>query len=266
MQQIREEDVAALVRRFQAGETAALGALYETLAPAVRGTIRGYRGAALPPAVSLQDVVQQSWLVVAEVARGWESRGAFLAYFFRTFPRRLARYVRRAERQSQMAAGEVAEAAPAYELVESDWPTELDQLSQPERTAFLLRALERRSFEGIGLELGVSRVAAARLYRRARTTLAARHAVLPADDGLSGLERLVAALHGTAGPGRTIAGRATVLAHTGLGRPAYDRLMRLLVARGVVVDRRGREAGRLALPTVRESLLALHDEPIRLIQ
>jgi DNA-directed RNA polymerase specialized sigma24 family protein len=93
---IPEADAAALVRRYQQGEREALAYLHEELRPAILAGLRHYRATDLPPSVTLQDLQQQSWIILADLAARWKPGGSFLAYFFQSFPHQINRFVQRA--------------------------------------------------------------------------------------------------------------------------------------------------------------------------
>ena len=131
--------------------------------------------------VSLQDLRQQSWIILAELAGRWKPHGSFLAYFFRSFPREMQRYVARA-RQSQQAHRTRIVTLPHDELIthadsleDQSGATEaailsrelLESLPPRLRVALLLRAVDGQDFGSIARALGVSRATAHRLYRSA---------------------------------------------------------------------------------------------------
>src|SRR5438876_3085965 len=91
-----------LVARYQRGQEGALADLYRFLEPAIRTGERRYRSFKLPTSLTRQDISQQCWIILADLARRWRPRprGSFLAYFFRTFPHRLQRFVHRVRPQS----------------------------------------------------------------------------------------------------------------------------------------------------------------------
>jgi RNA polymerase sigma factor (sigma-70 family) len=183
---VTDAEAIELVLHYQAGEPAALEALYARLRPAVLALLRPYRTAALPGTLAPQDVTQQSWVVLAELASRWRPQGSFLAYFFRSFPRRMRRYVRQAGSSRTTRAvklvslphdelvGQVdrALAEPAADAA-LGWLEPLGELPPEQRVAVALRILEERDFASIGQVLHVSRATAHRLYRQALKQLAA---------------------------------------------------------------------------------------------
>src|SRR5437870_10935851 len=93
---VAEADAAALVLRYQQGEHEALACLHEALRPAILACLRRYRAIDLPPTVTVQDLHQQSWVILADLATRWRPGGSFLAYFFQSFSNQIGRFVQRA--------------------------------------------------------------------------------------------------------------------------------------------------------------------------
>lgn len=252
-----EADAAALVLRYQAGEADGLSALHRLLEPAIRSVVGRYRPAELPSALSMQDVSQQSWVVLAELAGRWRPGGSFLAYFFRSFPLAIARYVRRARSAGPTAIAEAEAGYLASDPAENAlWAEQLADLSRGERLAFLLHTVDQRDFDAIGCALGVSRATAHRLYQRARGRLAARL------DGPGGprqppMVRLVRALHAGVRRDGCLPGRRRVLAVAALTRSQYEALMAQLQAAGAVEARASGASGRLVGRTPAETLARL---------
>jgi RNA polymerase sigma factor (sigma-70 family) len=173
--------VAALVAAHQRGDKGALALLHQQLERPILSFLRGYRSADLPPLVSVQDLRQESWIIVAELAGRWKPSGSFLAYFFRSFPREMQRYVLRA-RQDQVTRRARLVTVPHDDLITqadriegTSGATEaavlsresLESLAPQLRAAFVLRAVDGRDFASIARALGVSRATAHRLYRSA---------------------------------------------------------------------------------------------------
>ena len=92
-EEVVEVEAAALVGRYQDGETGALEVLHGRLERAIRKLLGRYELAQLPSTVTYQDLTQQGWVVLAEVAFRWRPTGRFLAYFFRSFPHEMDRYL-----------------------------------------------------------------------------------------------------------------------------------------------------------------------------
>ena len=188
-EEVIEAEASSLVLRYQAGEAEALWLLHDRLGRAIGSILRRYGKAPLPSTVTSQDLAQQSWVVLAELARRWRPSGSFLAYFFRSFPREIERYIQRSRpnrrtKQTQMIGvphdelmGTAAElVAPAAFADQAAWAEEIASLPAPQRVALLLHAMEGSSFDAIGATLNVSRASAHRLYRRAVARLAVEFA------------------------------------------------------------------------------------------
>jgi RNA polymerase sigma factor (sigma-70 family) len=184
--EVSEAEASALVTRYQAGEAEALALLHARLARAMGKMLRRYRSSDLPSTVSRQDLTQESWIIVAELAGRWRPSGSFLAYFFRSFPHQMERYLQRSRlsrrtKQVQVTAvphdellGSAARLAAREPLVDQmgSWADEIAALPAEQRTALMLHTVEGSSFDVIGRTLHVSRASAHRLYRRAVARLA----------------------------------------------------------------------------------------------
>ncbi len=254
-----EEAVAVkLVERFQRGEGQVLSELHERLGPAMGALLRTYRSSRLPSAITVQDLQQQSWIILSELAGRWKPRGSFLAYFFRSFPHMVGRYVQVHRRSAGIAhedAIRVAEARGPYGAVSEPPFAEpeldgwgLERLSGVEQAVFAMRAVDHESFEVIGTRLGVTRSSANRIYRRAhaRLTGATLAGVQDPADAAGG-EVFDSRLRGDAGSagsaGRSLA--TTGSAQRAQPRPGGDVLARVVQAlhgsegaRGEIVGRR----------------------------
>ncbi len=178
--------LAELALRYQQGDREALALLHERLRPAIFATLGRLLRRPLPGPIAAEDLQQQSWIVLGELAGRWRPTGSFLAYFVRTFERELRRYVARAQPVRGRRAIRVL-AIPHDQLLGvierrhvADDTAEratlfLDQLAiltQAERVAVLLHVLEEQDFGAIGRQLQVSRATAHRLYRRGLARLA----------------------------------------------------------------------------------------------
>ena len=148
--------------------------------------LRHYRAAQLPSTVTPQDLTQQSWVILADLAGRWRPSGSFLAYFFRSFPREVDRFVLHSRPGRRTKQAHVV-AVPHDELLgtadrmpgpdpfadrSASWVDEIVSLPVQQRTALLLRTMDGSSFDAIGRALHVSRASAHRLYRRAVARLA----------------------------------------------------------------------------------------------
>ena len=182
--EVSEADASELVLRYQAGDADALRVLHDRLGRAIASILRRYRAAQLPPTVTAQDLAQQSWVVLAELAARWRPSGSFLAYFFRSFPREMARYLQRSHPNRRTKQTHVF-AIPHDELLgaadklvvrdavgDATWADEIAALPPEQRAALLLHTVEGSTFDAIGAALNVSRASAHRLYQRAVARLA----------------------------------------------------------------------------------------------
>ena len=172
---VTEPEAAALVVRYQDGDPEALALLHDRLGVIILSVLRPYRTATLPSAVTYQDIVQQSWVILAELAERWRPHGSFLAYFFRSFPRALRRYVAvaGAHRGSKWARvvsvpyEELLRAADALGGLHQEpeqllWRQQVGELPVDQRVALTMHVLDGESFEAIGRTLRISRASAAR--------------------------------------------------------------------------------------------------------
>src|SRR5690606_3250498 len=88
------DPLSALASRYQGGERRCLGELYAALHVTIEGALRTQARRALPTCLALEDLRQESCVILAELAQRWDSRrGTFGAYFHRAFPWALSRYV-----------------------------------------------------------------------------------------------------------------------------------------------------------------------------
>jgi RNA polymerase sigma factor (sigma-70 family) len=173
-----------LALRYQHGDPDALADLYSALEPALRSMVWRTCQRGLPTTLQAADLQQQSWLILAELARRWEPRAGvpFAAYLALTFPWALGRYLR-AQSPARRSIHYQVYSAPHDRLVASltgsadddgrDWDERLycqhlvGAVEPRARTALWLHAVEHRSFTEIAAALGVPRATAYDLYRRA---------------------------------------------------------------------------------------------------
>lgn len=265
--EVADAAIRALAVRYQAGDGEALGTLYERLRPAIGAVLRRYRGPGLPGTITTYDVAQESWVVLAELASRWRPSGSFLAYFLRSFPGRMHRYVQRARppRHTQSLDGATAahdaplsqteRTAGAVAAVEEAvlWSEDLASLPPNERAACILRVIEGRDFNAVARALKVSRASAHRIFRRALDRLAASTFSLEGETRAEGrpsdVVRLVRALHALAGPDGALPGRRRIMAAVGVGRRQAAALMAQLEAAGAVAERGPSRPGRLVEAT-----------------
>jgi RNA polymerase sigma factor (sigma-70 family) len=263
---VDDADLVGLVIRFQAGESAVLATLHERLRPVLQSLLRRYQGNALPTPITREDVGQQSWVVLAELAHRWQPTGSFVGYVFQAFPHAIDRHLfslGRGEPTVELneEVAQVAESAHSYaadhDPVPDRWRPALASLTEDQRTVFVLHAVEKRDFTTVGKLLDMPRASASRLYREARAQIARSASALSnAENGQPGdrFEQLVRALHASVGPNGIIAGRRKVLRVSGLTRQEYDGALARLHAAGLIVDRGKRTAGRFLTTTPEETL------------
>ncbi len=169
---------------YQEGGAWALAALHEQLRPAIFAVLRRLLTDRLPATLDFEDLQQQTWVLLGELAARWQPRGPFLAYFLASFERELRRFVAR----SRSHRGQVSVLmVPHAHLIEQidhhhegrNRPEEaaltsqlLSMLPSPERRAVELFVLEAWSCQAIGAELGVSAATAHRLAQRGIARLA----------------------------------------------------------------------------------------------
>src|SRR5437660_90411 len=163
MDEVTEVEASDLVKRYQQGEAAALELLHARLGRAMARPLRRYHPAQLPSTVTRQDLTQQSWVILAELARRWHPTGSFLAYFFRSFPREVERFVQRSHpgrrtKQTQViavphdellgAADKIAAGDPFADRALA-WTDEIASLPPQQQAALTLRTIEGRTFDSI---------------------------------------------------------------------------------------------------------------------
>src|SRR5207244_12743992 len=102
---------ADAIARFRDGEGDALVALHAQLEPAIRSVLARYRPGGLPSSIGAEDLRQQTWVILAELALRWQPSGSFAAYFLSSFPRGLRRYVVRS-RLNRGSSAQVVSLAP----------------------------------------------------------------------------------------------------------------------------------------------------------
>ena len=269
--------VNALVLAYRAGRSELLPPIFDALRPILFTSLKRYGGGGrpLPALLESGDLLQQSWLILDNLARRWSPDGGdFGAYVRTVFPWELWRYVR-AHSPQRRARSVRVDNVDHDDLLErfGDRPGEdgrawvepliaaemLDGLDPLPRRALLLHLVEDRTFTQVARALRLTCTGAYREYRRAldRLRLEAGLDVDPGADAPSGrraIERLVEALHEGAGPDGRLPGRAWVCARAEISEVRFARLMGVLVTRGCVVGRSARRAGRLVHATPAETL------------
>lgn len=279
-----------LAHALQGGQTDALWSLVEVLQPLLRISIRRYqhRSWSLPAALDLDDLRQQSWLILDSLARRWDPAvGDFPAYVRTALPWELWRYVkaqsptRRARTvrvdnvQHDILIDRLEDRAGTDgrswddQLIAAEMLRDLDPIA---RWVFLLHLLEDRSFLDVAKALRLTQTMTYRAYRRALDQLRLRAGLeLDPDDALArrpgsqpAVERLVRTLHENLTVHGRLPGRALVCAKTGLSEVRFARLMGLLVTSGCIIGRTPRQPGRLIHATAEETLAHLRRPPDQL--
>ena len=264
--------VNEMVLAYRAGRPELLQPIFDALGPILFTTLKRYGrgGRPLPASLDSGDLVQQSWLILDELARRWNPAGGdFGAYVRIAFPWELWRYVRahsprrraRAVRVDNVDHDKLLERVGHQpgadgrewdgQLIAAEMLEGIDPL--PKR-ALLLHVLDDQTFAQVGHALQLTCTGAYREYRRAldRLRLEAGLDVDPGADppgSRTALERMVEALHEGAGSDGRLPGRTWVCARAEISEVRFARLMGVLVERGCVVERSARRAGRLVHPT-----------------
>lgn len=280
-----DDEPSRLALAFQAGDRSVLDSLYRAIYPSIAVALLRYRDrpGALPAALDRNDLLQESWLILADLAARWQPTSSFAAYFRSAFPWALSRYVRRNSPSRRARGVQVlgAEHPDVQEQIDlragSDgrewdgdlaWSELLEHLTERERAVLLLHLADQRPFSDVAQALQLTRPAAYRLYRRALKRvqgapirISGRSVLLDADSlnlNLEGeLPELVRALHAGARADGRLPGRDWLMARTGLSEQRVARLVGLLVEAGCVRDRGPRRAGFLVHPSPEETLAAL---------
>ena len=284
------ERANTLALALQQGQPDALSSLVELFQPMLRLSIRRYqnRTLSLPAALDLDDLRQQSWLILDSLARRWDPAGGdFPAYVRTALPWELWRFVK-AQSPSRRARTvrvdnvqhdilmDRLEDRPGTDgrnwddqLIAAEMLNDLDPIA---RWVFLLHLLEDRSFLDVAKALRLTQTSTYRAYRRALDQLRLRAGLeLDPDDALArcpgsqpAVERLVRALHDNITVHGRLPGRAIVCARTGLSEVRFARLMGLLVTSGCIIGRTPRQPGRLVHATPEETLAHLRRPPDQL--
>jgi RNA polymerase sigma factor (sigma-70 family) len=285
------ERANSLALALQGGQAEVLAALVELFQPLLRVSIRRYqsRSLSLPIALDLDDLRQQSWLILESLARRWDPAGGDFPAYVRTAlpwelwrfvkaqsPSRRARTVRVDNVQHDILMDRLEDRAGTDgrqwddQLIAAEMLSDLDPIA---RWVFLLHLLEDRSFLDVAKALRLTQTTTYRAYRRALDQLRLRAGLeLDPDDALArrpgsppAVDRLVRALHGGVNAHGRLPGRAIICAQTGLSEIRFARLMGLLVTSGCIVGRTPRQPGRLVHATPEETLAHLHRPPDQLI-
>ena len=181
------DESSRLALAYRAGDRGALSALHRLLWPLMARAIGRYRDwpGSLPNTLERADLVQESWLILANLAAIWRPAGGdFGAYVRVSFPWVLERYIRqnspnrRTKRlvmlgTEQPGVQEQVDLQPDPGADGREWDNDLawsellEPLSERERAALLLHLADQRTFTDVAQALQLTRPAAYRLYRRA---------------------------------------------------------------------------------------------------
>jgi RNA polymerase sigma factor (sigma-70 family) len=161
-------DANALACRYQHGDADALAALSAQLQPHIGAVVARCSRRPLPPSLTVEDLRQQSWVILATLARRWQPTGSFLSYVLNAFERELRRYVARHWRVSpqdwlQDHTATCHESPAESVAVAGEY---LLRLPARERFAVAAHVLLEQDCATIAHTLGVSRATSFRLCRR----------------------------------------------------------------------------------------------------
>jgi RNA polymerase sigma factor (sigma-70 family) len=286
----REDEIAALVLRYRAGERDLLGELHARLEPAIRGFLGRYRSHRhpLPPGIEEQDLHQQAYVELAEAALEWQPArgGSFISYFLSSFPWRIDRYLR-AHTPSRRTVRFQIRSVPHDQLLEGlnavagldgrDWDGALagaelmEGLPGQYALVVRLRLGHGLSFREIGCATGTSRSAAHETFGRAVSLLRSA-ATSEGKSSVAGtsadrwtgpdvdaghLRRCVKVMHRLASGGAPLPGREALCRAAGLTWREYRGIMARLLSSGCLVGRRRGSPGSLACATPEETLRRL---------
>jgi RNA polymerase sigma factor (sigma-70 family) len=281
-----EDEPSRLALAFRAGDRTVLAALHRELRPLMASSLAYYgdRSEALSAGLERDDLDQESWLILADLAEQWRPEvGSFGAYFRVSFPWALDRYIRlnspsrwaRRFRVLDIELPDVQEQLDHHSDADGRewyrdlaWSELLDPLNERERAVLLLHLAEQKTFTAVARALRLARPAAFRLFQRAVKRLQGssvrvgkRDVLLDADslnlEREGDLRELVRALHAGAGPGGWLPGRRRLMGQIGLSEQRTARLLDLLAEAGCVRERSQGRSGRLVHASPEATLAAL---------
>ncbi|MBI4492149.1 MAG: sigma-70 family RNA polymerase sigma factor [Chloroflexi bacterium] len=251
--------VDQLALAYQAGQRQRLGELYHALEPLIANILRRVGAQRLPGALEAQDLAQQSWVILAELAQRWQPElGAFGAYVVSSLPWALERYIVKHSPARRAAHVQVIsiESEEALRLMNERagddgraWDDRLAcqellaRLPLLERDVLTQHVVERRSFSILAPALGLHPSKAKRLFAVARATLQDKPPGVAASELGPELGALVRTLHQGAAADGLLPGRVWVCTHTGLSQAHYAQLVQCLVAAGAIRGRTARRPG-----------------------
>lgn len=164
--------------RYKSGDAGALEELHKLLEPIIYTGIGHVGLYGRPEHVTADDVRQQSWLILGELARRWEPTGSFLVYFHASFEPTIRRWLGRERgcdakgmrRNFSVEHDDLCGRIDRYTgyrdgdaLPLQEW---LAPLTDAERRAVVLGVLDGYTYEAMAPTLGVSRATAHRLCTR----------------------------------------------------------------------------------------------------
>ena len=185
-----EMRISSLAMRYRSGERPVLGELYAGLEPFIHSILRQHAQGprSLPPGVDPEDLYQQAYVVLAELALDWQParRDNFVPYFLRSFPWRIDHYLR-SQTPSRRTARFQLLSAPHDQLMERiagnpgsdgrDWDAVLvcsellDSIPESYRQVVRLHIFQGLPFAQVGKRMGIGHSAAHEAFGRAITLL-----------------------------------------------------------------------------------------------
>jgi RNA polymerase sigma factor (sigma-70 family) len=274
-----DERVNELALAYRSGRSEVLSELFAAVRPLLMQAIGRYGAepSILPNVLEIPDLVQESWLLLDEMARRWDPDiGAFGAYVRTTFPWELRRYVvgqapgRRARevRVDQVPHDELLNLVGERTGTDGrSWDNQLvmaeilEPLNPLARRLVLSHLVDQQPLTEIAHALQLSLPSTYNQYRRALDQLRIRFGAdaelatgADGSDETRAMRRLVEALHEGANRGSQLPGRRWICARTGLSQLRFNHLIGVLVQAGCIEGRTGRRPGRLVHTTPNETL------------
>lgn len=156
-----------LLSRVKGGETEAMAILYERYGAAVYGiALRLTRSTA-----DAEDILQDVFLGLPEAMRSYQGSGSFAGWIRKVAARTALMKLRRRRIRAEVSLDQVGNPSWARQgLLPEDQmtlETALNAIPEPQRTVFVLKAVEGYSHAEIGAMLGITELAARARYHRA---------------------------------------------------------------------------------------------------
>lgn len=264
-----------LALEVRQGRPGALEALYREVETLLEHALLRYRRAQrLPLALEPQDLAQQTWLILAELARRWRPEGgSFAAYVNASAGWSLERYVRHQSHARRSGVVQVlsishdAATEQAERLAGPDGRAWVDHLayrellaalSATQRTLLQLRLIEGYPLTEAARRMGITRDVARRLLRQVLAEAERWSSEeAPARKAPEPLERLIWTLHDGATAAGRLPGRRRACRQAGISQLCYSRLMQRLEVAGCLCARAARIPGTLTDPTPAATLRRL---------